>query len=129
MTFGQRLRELRLRRGFSQRHLATAVGVDVSYISKLENDRLPHTPSVPTIGAMADALGAEEVDLLAQAGKLPRGLTALAGTPQALEVMRVAGDRIGDAHGWQALLDYVESDEFERVLDATGSLSSEGGQS
>ena len=40
-TFGQYLREQRRRAGMSQRELASRVSVDFSYISKLENDRLP----------------------------------------------------------------------------------------
>ena len=40
-TFGQSLRELRSSKIVSQRELAEKVGVDFSYISKVENDRLP----------------------------------------------------------------------------------------
>ena len=48
MTFGQLLRELRRAKGVNQRDLASKVGVDFSYISKLENDRLP-PPAADTV--------------------------------------------------------------------------------
>ena len=40
-TFGQALKEIRRGKDVTQRELATAVGVDFSYISKIENDRMP----------------------------------------------------------------------------------------
>ncbi|MCA9075806.1 MAG: helix-turn-helix transcriptional regulator [Planctomycetaceae bacterium] len=40
MTFGQRVRELREKRGLTQRELADALAVSVSYISKVENEKL-----------------------------------------------------------------------------------------
>ena len=41
MTFGQSLRKARRAAGHTQRSLAAGVGVDFSYISKVENDRIP----------------------------------------------------------------------------------------
>ena len=40
MTFGQRLRELRKAKGLNQKELAEKVGIDFTYLSKLENDRM-----------------------------------------------------------------------------------------
>jgi len=37
MKFGERLRELRKEQKISQRELATRVGVDFTYLSKIEN--------------------------------------------------------------------------------------------
>ena len=42
--FGQTLRELRRSKKVTQRDLATRVGVDFSYISKVENE--PLTPTI-----------------------------------------------------------------------------------
>ena len=47
-TFGQLMKDLRRSRSISQRDLAIQVGVDFTYISKIENDRLP-PPSAQTI--------------------------------------------------------------------------------
>ncbi|MCY2981308.1 MAG: helix-turn-helix transcriptional regulator [Planctomycetota bacterium] len=40
MQFGQRVREIRKTLGFTQPQLATRLQVRVSYISKVENERL-----------------------------------------------------------------------------------------
>lgn len=116
MKFGNYLRDTRRERQMSQRALAQSAGVDVSYISKLENERLAHTPSVKTLGQMAQALGADELEFLRAAGKLPTALDVLV-EPQAMRVMRAAEQRIPDSAGWEALLDYVESDDFERAAE------------
>jgi transcriptional regulator with XRE-family HTH domain len=63
-TFGQALRELRRSKGISQRDLAEKVGVDFSYISKIENDRLP-PPAADTIVKICNALEAPPDTLLA----------------------------------------------------------------
>jgi transcriptional regulator with XRE-family HTH domain len=39
MTFGERLRELRKAKGLNQKELADKVGIDFTYLSKLENGR------------------------------------------------------------------------------------------
>ena len=40
MQFGQRVREIRKTLGFTQRQMASRLQVSVSYISKVENERL-----------------------------------------------------------------------------------------
>lgn len=69
-TFGSRLRELRRSVGLSQRDLAEQLGLDFSYISKIENSRLP-SPAADTIVAICKVLGTPVEDLLALTGKLP----------------------------------------------------------
>lgn len=120
MTFGAHIRELRHGQGLTQRQVATAAGVDFSYVSKLENGRLPHTPSAKTIGALADALDANELELLQLAGKLPPDL---ARQPEAVDVLRAASRRIPTAAGWRKLLDYVESQDFEEALQKLDSAA------
>lgn len=68
-TFGQKLRELRKAKNISQRELAEKVGVDFSYISKLENDRLP-PPAADTIVKICEILGIEADSLLVLTGKM-----------------------------------------------------------
>lgn len=68
--FGERLRELRKGQHISQRDLATMVDVDFTYISKIETgDMAP--PSTATIHRMAQALTADENELIVLAGKVP----------------------------------------------------------
>jgi len=68
--FGQRLREFRRAAGISQRELAAQIDVDFSYISKIENGRLP-PPAADTIVRMCQVLRVRAEDLLALTGKLP----------------------------------------------------------
>lgn len=67
--FGERLRELRKARRMSQRDLAEMVEVDFTYISKIENNQTP-LPSATTIHRIAQALDADEGELLLLAGKI-----------------------------------------------------------
>jgi len=75
--FGQRLRGLRSRAGLSQRALAGRVGIDFTYLSKLENDR-GEPPGEGTIRRLAICLQADPDELLAVAGKVPPELKGLA---------------------------------------------------
>jgi transcriptional regulator with XRE-family HTH domain len=89
-TFGQNLRELRRSKGMSQRELAKRVGVDFSYISKVENDRLP-PPAADTIVKICEALSVAPDGLLAMTGKMPSQVKQMVGTSSsALQFMRQA---------------------------------------
>src|SRR5579859_526705 len=68
--FGPALRDRRRAAGLSQRELATQTHLDFSYISKVENGRLP-PPAADTIVALCGVLGTEPEDLLALTGKIP----------------------------------------------------------
>ena len=73
MQFGQRLRELRTQRQLTQRDLAAKIGVSDTYISKVENGNLHFGdfPSEKFIHKLADALDADEEELLLLADKVP----------------------------------------------------------
>jgi transcriptional regulator with XRE-family HTH domain len=89
-TFGQLLKELRRSKNVSQRDLAARVGVDFSYISKLENDRLP-PPAADTAVKICQVLGVEPDDLLSVTGKVPSEVKEmLTGNPSALQFVRQA---------------------------------------
>jgi HTH-type transcriptional regulator, competence development regulator len=75
-TFGPKLRALRRAAGVSQRELAEKVGVDFSYISKVENDRLP-PPAADTIEKICNALGVGPDELMGLTNKLPSDLRQL----------------------------------------------------
>ncbi len=68
--FGSALRERRHQAGLSQQQLATRVGLDISYISKVENGRVG-SPAADTIVANCQMLDIEPEPLLALTGKLP----------------------------------------------------------
>jgi len=89
-TFGRTLRELRRSKGVSQRELAEKVGVDFSYISKIENDRLP-PPAADTIVKICNALEVPPDKLLALSGKIPSELRNIIGSsPAAMQFIRSA---------------------------------------
>jgi transcriptional regulator with XRE-family HTH domain len=69
-SFGTILREKRRLAGVSQRELAKQIGVDFSYISKLENNRLA-PPAAETIVAICGILEIPAEELLSAAGKIP----------------------------------------------------------
>lgn len=96
MTFGQRLRELRLREQMTQRELAAHVGVNHTYISKLETGHYGEMPSLGLVWNMADYLRTDRERLAILAGHIPDDvMDYLQGSPEALEAVRrlaVAGE-------------------------------------
>jgi len=89
-AFGKTLRELRRSAGVSQRELASRVGVDFSYISKVENGRIP-PPAADTIVRICEVLGVDPDQLLAATGKMPTQIKEmLGGSSSALRFMREA---------------------------------------
>lgn len=80
-------------------------GFDFTYLSKIENDRLP-PPSVPAIIALAEELGADQDDLLALAGKAsPDVGQALKKSESARTFFRSAVNENLTEEEWQKLLD------------------------
>jgi transcriptional regulator with XRE-family HTH domain len=71
-TFGDRLRELRLKREeyASLRAFASKVGLSPTYMSHLENNKVP-PPSEGVIKRLAEALQADKYELFSLAGKFP----------------------------------------------------------
>lgn len=102
-TFGQKLQELRRSAGLSQRGLAEQVGVDFSYISKVENDRLP-PPAADTIVKICEVLDAPADELLALTGKVPTNVMEMLTSPSARQFMRQAQEMNLTDEEWQALV-------------------------
>lgn len=77
--FGQRVRQLRQAREMSLRDLASLVGVGFTYVSKVENGRLDFGdfPSESLIQRLAEALGADEDELLLLAEKIPEKIKTM----------------------------------------------------
>ncbi|MFC1931565.1 helix-turn-helix domain-containing protein [Chloroflexota bacterium] len=85
--FGVRLRELRLLALLTQRGLAEKVGIDFSYLSKIENGVLP-PPSEKVILQLAEALNADKDELITLAGKIPADIAELLKNQKTLEILR-----------------------------------------
>ena len=81
MSFGDYLRQRREEKraadpGYSLRKVAASVGIEPSYLSKIERGDQP-PPSEETIRALAKELGEDPDVLLAMAGKVSRDLQAI----------------------------------------------------
>src|ERR1700733_6372873 len=76
-TFGTEIKELRRAAHLSQRDVAARIGIDFTYLSKLENDH-GEPPGENTIRRLAQVLEADADTLLALAGKVPPELKVLA---------------------------------------------------
>ena len=76
MRFGDRVRQLRTSRNILQSELADTMGVSVSYISKVENEKLHFGdyPSEKFIHKLASELEADEDELLLLADKVPASI-------------------------------------------------------
>ncbi len=72
-TIGQRIREIRKSRNLTQRELADKVGINFTYLSRVENDRLDdeQTPREETLQRIARALDSDPDELLLLARRIP----------------------------------------------------------
>ena len=108
--FGCRLRDLRRAAGLSQRALAERTGLNYTYISKMECNRLEELPSAGAIARLAAVLDAPAADLLALAGKVPGDLRPLLeGNPLLVELVRVLSERVLLPETYRALIDIARS--------------------
>jgi HTH-type transcriptional regulator, competence development regulator len=113
MNFGDRVRELRKAKGLTLRDAAKPAGMDFTYLSKLETGKLTYTPSSDVIRALAKVLGADPLELLRLADKLPPELGLVSAVPAARRFMNRAGE-LANPEDWDALLDLLERRHEER---------------
>lgn len=105
--FGELLKNLRKNRGLSQRNLALAVGVDFTYLSKIENGVLP-PPADETIVRIAGALGLESDELLLAANRVPPDITGLVTRSKSIpELLRITKDLSEEE--LRRLVDYADT--------------------
>jgi len=73
LTFGKKIRQLRKEKGLGQRAVAAQVGINFTYLSKIENDKVDFAafPSEATIRKLSRVLDADEDELLLMAEKIP----------------------------------------------------------
>ena len=71
-SFGTLIRQARKEKGYSQRQLAKLLGVDFTYLSKLENDRADYAPKEEVIRSLAIHLDLDEEELIFLAGRIPQ---------------------------------------------------------
>ena len=103
-TFGELLREKRRAASLSQRQLAERAGVDFSYISKLENGRLPAAAD-DTVVRICAILGCPAEEFFTAAGKLPTELgDSLVGEPAAIRFLQEASRLQLSQKEWEQML-------------------------
>lgn len=88
-TFGEFVRAARLKKKLSQRKLAEFVGINFTYLSKIENNEMP-APSEEKINLIAQHLELDPDELFALAGRTSEELTGLA--LQMPKILRAAKD-------------------------------------
>lgn len=71
INFGSVIKEARKKNGYSQRELAQILGIDDTYLSKLENNRGEYAPKEDLIRYMALYLSLDEEELIFLAGRIP----------------------------------------------------------
>lgn len=90
MNFGEKLKQIRIERSMTQPQLAEAIGIEQSYLSKLENDK--SVPSAEMFQAIVQALAMDASDFLKDIDK-----GVLHGTlrqiPEVANFITVAGER------------------------------------
>jgi HTH-type transcriptional regulator, competence development regulator len=112
--FGRRIRELRKAASLMQRELAERIGVDVTYISKMENDRLEHPPSLRIIQDLARVLEADELELMSLTDRVPTLIAPLVQNPAAVQFFRHAATAGTTAEEWEELLDHLKRQQSTR---------------
>lgn len=70
-SFGNLIRQARKQKGYSQRILAEQVGLDFTYLSKLENNRAEYAPKEEVIRGIARCVDLDEEELIFLAGRIP----------------------------------------------------------
>ena len=71
-TFGQKIKRLRKAKKITQSELADSVGVDFTYISKIENGKSLRAPAESTIRKLAMFLETDAEELILLAKKVPQ---------------------------------------------------------
>ncbi len=101
--FGKHLYSLRTAQNMTQRDLAEQVGVDYTYISKLENGAV-EPPSERTTKKFAEVLGTNPDELLIKAGHIPRDICEyIMSDTEIIRFLRMVTDRNISSERWRAL--------------------------
>ena len=118
MDFPERLRTFRKQARLSQRDLAERVGVDFTYLSKIENGRVepPSETVLRNISKeLAEALEEDEVELadrlITLAGKIPSDLAeTLCRNPEAVRFLRSIGNEVWSSEEWGRVMNASPSE-------------------
>ncbi len=107
-TFGTLLKEIRRSKNISQRDLAKSVGCDFTYISKIENDRLP-PPAADTIQKICTVLETPSEILMANSGKVSTEVRDMVTNPEAIKFLQEVHQMNLSDTEWKALHNQLKS--------------------
>jgi len=85
--FGIKIREWRRQAHLTQKELAGEVGIDFTYLSKIENGVMP-PPSEKVIARLAGVLNIDKDELMALAGKVPADVARLISNSETLKLLK-----------------------------------------
>jgi transcriptional regulator with XRE-family HTH domain len=98
VSLGKLIRELRKNQGFSQRELAQRVGIDFTYLSKIENDHA-EAPSEEVLKRISAETGGSADELILLAGKMPSDIVEfLANNPARFAYLRRLLNKESQSH-------------------------------
>ena len=106
-TLGQKIKRLRKANRMTQSELAESVGVDFTYISKIENDKGLRPPAESTLRRIAMFLQTDAEELILMANKVPQNLQeTIVEDKLALDFLRVF-PKLND----------TQRDDIRRIID------------
>lgn len=106
-TLGQKIRRLRKTQKITQSELAESVGVDFTYISKIENGKGLRPPAESTLRKIALFLQTDAEELILMANKVPQNLQeTIVEDKLALDFLRVF-PKLND----------TQRDDIRRIID------------
>jgi len=98
-TLGSKLKQIRIKHGLSQIKMAKILGVEATYLSKLENNRLPHYLRVEKLMKIVKYFNLsleEERELFIFANKIPPWMQkSIMDKKYYYKILRVLGFRRG----------------------------------
>jgi len=107
-SFGNILRELRVKSGIGLRELATLIHKSPGYLSDVELGQVP-PPSEKMILDIANAMGVDKTILLSAARKVdPEISEYVVEEPHAADFLRMAKSKRFDSDDWQRLRQLAE---------------------
>lgn len=109
VTFGQTIKKMRKGKCITQLEMANKIGVDFTYISKIENDKTKFPPAEKTIRKIAKVLETNAEELILLARKVPQNLReTLVEDELAVDFLRVVPK-----------LNNVQRREIRKIIDET----------
>ena len=106
-SFGQTIRHLRKEKRLTQKDVAKKLNIDVTYLSKIENEKL-NPPAQDKIIALAKILEVDSDFLITEAGKVPEDIVNMIpkNSTTIPKLLREGKDLSDD--DWDRVRDYIK---------------------